>query len=183
MQQGSQAAASTANDAVQSAQEIVSEAASAASSSGTPHRSLVFASKGGRAVVEPPQGNSLFEDASFAAEMAGPSSMPPASAALPAVLVPDIDYNSVPESMETPPEVTKLKSHPHELNMQRMSYRVLQFTQSALSLMLQIVKSVWNVASCRCEPCGVCLYIYRCWIRRPWSQAVGGFLRVRRPHL
>lgn len=141
MQQGSQAAASTADAAVQSAQETVSEAASAASSSGAPHRSLVFASKGGRAVVAPPQGNSLFEEASVAAEMAGPISMPPAPAALPAVLVQEIDYNSVPESMETPPEVTNFDSHPHKLNMKRCCLD-LQSTQPALSLMLQFVISV-----------------------------------------
>lgn len=104
MQQGSETAASMAESTVQSAQEAVSEAALAVSTSGAPHRALVFASKGGRAEVEPPQG-SLYQAASSWSRPSA-SSFAPSTASLPAA---DI-ANSLPESPAVPPEVRVLQT-------------------------------------------------------------------------
>ncbi len=107
MQRGSEAAVSTADATLQSAQEAVSETASAASvSCGPLPRSLAFINKGGRAVVEPFVGSSSLPQAANLATEPTVSSID-GSAALTAVpALPETTASSPPESLANVPEVT-----------------------------------------------------------------------------
>ena len=105
MQRGSEAAVSTADATLQSAQEAVSEAASAVSpSGGPPPNSLAFVNKGGRAVVEPFVGSSSF---SLPAEPTA-SSIDLSASATAAPALSKSTASSPPESLADLPQVRHL---------------------------------------------------------------------------
>lgn len=110
MQRGSETAVSTADATLQSAQEAVSEAASAVSpSGGPPPNSLAFVNKGGRAVVEPFVGSSSFSEASTLAPEPTTSTSGLSAPTTPAPALSENLASSPPDSLADLPQVRHLK--------------------------------------------------------------------------